>query len=93
LTGVPKVCLVRSGIEFEVTPDETIMEGAERAGVFMVHSCLSGTCRSCMSRVLSGVVEHDPHYAAGLNIASSEIEDGYRLICSAFARTDVELDK
>jgi CDP-4-dehydro-6-deoxyglucose reductase len=93
LIGVPTVRLAKSGVEFEVAPDETIMEGAERAGIFMVHSCLSGTCRSCMSRVLSGVVEHDPDYAAELNIDSFEIEDGYRLICSAFARTDVELDK
>jgi CDP-4-dehydro-6-deoxyglucose reductase len=43
---VPKVRLVKSGTEFEVAPDETIMEGAERAGIFMVHSCLSGTCRA-----------------------------------------------
>jgi CDP-4-dehydro-6-deoxyglucose reductase len=90
---VPKVRLVKSGIEFEVAPDETILEGAERASVFMVHSCLSGICRSCMTRVLSGVVEHDPEYAGDLNIDSFEIEDGYRLLCNAFARTDVELEK
>ena len=51
---MPKVTLVKSGQTFEVEPDETIMEGAERAGIFLVHSCLSGTCRACMSRVLSG---------------------------------------
>jgi len=90
---MPKVTLVRSGETFEVEPDETIMEGAERAGIFLVHSCLSGTCRACMSRVVSGIVEHDPEYTNYLNIDRFEIADGYRLICSAFARTDVELDK
>jgi len=90
---VPKVVLVKSKVEFEVKADETIMEGAERAGVFMAHSCLSGTCRACMTRVLSGVVEHDPEYAADLNIDPYEIEEGYRLLCSSFARTDVELEK
>jgi ferredoxin len=90
---VPKVTLVKSGETFEVAPDETIMEGAERAGIFLVHSCLSGTCRSCMSRVICGTVEHDPEYTADLNIDGFEMADGFRLICSAFARTDVELDK
>ena len=59
----------------------------------MVHSCLSGTCRSCMTRVISGIVEHDPEYIDDLNIDDYEVEEGYRLLCSAFARTDVELDK
>jgi ferredoxin len=90
---VPKVILVKSNVTFEVASDETIMEGAERAGVFMAHSCLSGTCRSCITRVRAGVVEHDPDRAAYLNIDPEEIEQGYRLLCSAFARTNVELDK
>lgn len=90
---MPQVTLVKSGATFEVAPDETIMEGAEHAGIFLAHSCLSGTCRACMTLVLSGTVEHDPEYAADLNIDRFEIEDGYRLICSSFARTDVALDK
>lgn len=90
---MPTVTLVKSGTTFEVAPDETIMEGAENAEIFLAHSCLSGICRACMTRVLSGIVEHDPEYAADLNIDRFEIAEGYRLICSAFARTDVELDK
>jgi hypothetical protein len=46
-----------------------------------------------MTRVLSGTVEHDPEYADDLNIDAYEMDEGYRLICSAFARTDVELEK
>jgi CDP-4-dehydro-6-deoxyglucose reductase len=90
---VPTVHLVKSGVVFEAAPDETIMEAAERADVFLAHSCLSGICRACMTRVLSGTVEHDPEYAADLNIDRFEIEEGYRLLCSAFARTDVELER
>ncbi len=87
------VRLVKSGVEFPVLPDETIMEAAERAGVSVSHSCLSGTCRACMTRVLSGTVEHDPEYADDLNIDAYEMDEGYRLICSAFARSDVDLEK
>ena len=88
-----RVRLVKSSVEFEAAPDETIMEAAERAGVFVTHSCLSGTCRACMTLVLSGTVEHDPEYADDLNIDDYEMDEGYRLICSAFARTDIELEK
>lgn len=87
------VTLVKTGKTFEVAPDETIMEGAARAGIVLAHSCLSGTCRACMTLVLQGTVEHDPDYADDLNIDRFEIADGYRLICSAFARTDVALDR
>lgn len=90
---MPTVRLMTSCAEFEVAPDETIMEGAARAGIFLAHSCLSGTCRACMTEVLNGTVEHDPEYADELNIDDDEIEDGYRLICSSFALTDVELNR
>lgn len=90
---MPTIRLVQSGVTFEAEPDETIMEAAERAGISLVHSCLSGICRACMTRVLAGDVEHDPEYATELNIDRDEIEDGFRLLCSAFARTDVDLER
>ncbi len=90
---MPNVHLVVSEQVFEVEPDETIMEGAERAGIFLAHSCLSGTCRACMTRVIKGVVEHDPEYINDLNIDPYEVGQGYRLLCSSFARTDIELEK
>jgi ferredoxin len=90
---VVTIKLVQSGEVFEAAPDETILEAAERAGVFMAHSCLSGTCRSCMTQVLAGTVEHDPEYIDDLHIDEDEIADGFRLLCSAFARTDVDLDR
>lgn len=87
------VRLVVSGEEFEVEPDEMILDAAERAGVFMPYSCRSGTCRSCMTRVVGGIVEHDPAYADDLAIDRHEMALGYRLLCSSFARSDVELDR
>ncbi len=87
------VRLVQSDRQFVAEVDEILLEAAERAGIILTYSCRSGTCRSCMTRVLAGLVEHDPEYTDELNIDVSELEDGYRLLCSAFARTDVELDK
>ncbi|GAB4447225.1 MAG: 2Fe-2S iron-sulfur cluster-binding protein [Anaerolineae bacterium] len=87
------ITLKQSGEQFEAEAGETIMEAAERAGIFITHSCLSGICRACMTRVLSGTVEHDPDYADELSIDDFEVAEGYRLLCSAYARSDVALDR
>jgi ferredoxin len=91
--AVFNVVLVKSGTQFAVEQDETILEAAERAGVLVSYSCRSGTCRSCLTRVISGCVEHDPDYADELSIDAGELSDNYRLLCSALAYSDVELEK
>ena len=87
------VQLVKTGVQFIVGADETILEAAENAGIILAYSCRSGTCRSCMTRVLSGVAEHDPEYADELNIDRDEIADGYCLLCSSLAHSDLILEK
>jgi CDP-4-dehydro-6-deoxyglucose reductase len=87
------VTLAKSGAHFTVEPDETILEAAEKAGVLVAYSCRSGTCRSCLTRVLSGCAEHDPDYADELNIDADEYAENYRLLCSALAHSDLELEK
>ncbi len=88
-----KVTLAASGKQFSVESGETILEAAERAGVLLAFSCRSGTCRSCLTRIASGCVEHDPEYADELNIDAAELADNYRLLCSALAHSDVTLEK
>lgn len=69
------------------------MEAAERAGVYIMHSCLNGVCRSCLTRVIRGRVEHVQERAGELNITGAEEAAGYRLLCSARAGSDVALDR
>lgn len=88
-----KVTLAASGKQFSVESGETILEAAERAGVLLAFSCRSGTCRSCLTRILSGFAEHDPEYADELNIDAGELADNYRLLCSTLAYSDVTLEK
>ncbi len=82
-----------SGQTFQVRSDQTILEAAEDAGIAMPHSCLSGTCRACITKVLAGCLEHDPEYADEINIDQYEIDDGFQLLCSALACSDVELER
>lgn len=88
-----QVYLVRSDQSFLIEGDETILEAAENAGIVLVYSCRSGTCRSCLTRVLSGSAEHDPEYADELSIDALEQADGYRLLCSALACSDLKLER
>jgi ferredoxin len=87
------VQLAKTGLQFTVEEGETILEAAENAGIVLSYSCRSGTCRSCMTRVLSGSAEHDPEYADEINIDGDEMADGYRLLCSALAFSDLLLEK
>ncbi len=88
-----RVRLVKMGKEFDAEPDEVILDAAERAGIIMTHSCRSGTCRACITRVLAGCIEHDPEYVDDLSIDRDEMAAGYRLLCSALACSDAELER
>jgi ferredoxin len=90
---MPTIRLAKSGKTFEADPDEPLLDAADRAGIVLAHSCRSGTCRACITRVLSGCVEHEPEYLADLSIDRYELADGYRLLCSAMACSDAELDR
>lgn len=88
-----RIRLVKMGVEFDADEDEVILDAAERGGIVLTHSCRSGTCRACITRVLAGCVEHDPEYADELSIDRGELEAGYRLLCSALACSDAELER
>ena len=77
---------------FEVRPGETVLAAALRADVDVPYSCRNGTCRTCLSRVLSGEIGHDPEYADELLIEEHEDAAGYRLLCSSLAYSDSVVD-
>lgn len=76
------------GARFQVEPGETVMEAAHRQGIDLAYSCRSGTCRTCLSKVLSGRIEHEAEYEDELMIGRHEIEEGFRLLCSSLAYED-----
>ncbi|MES2281084.1 MAG: PDR/VanB family oxidoreductase [Pseudomonadota bacterium] len=53
-----KVKLQSSGLELEVSEDESILEALRSAGIKVPSSCESGTCGSCRTRLVSGEAEH-----------------------------------
>ena len=81
-----------SGETFDVESEEIVLEAAHRQGVDIPYSCRSGTCRTCLSKVISGRIEHEPEYEEDLMINRSEIEDGFWLLCSSLAFEDSLVD-
>jgi ferredoxin len=86
------VRLLRSGISFAVTDRETILQAALRAGIDWPFSCQSGTCRTCIARVVAGEVTMDEE--PDLAIGPREIAAGWRLLCIGTPRTPlIEIDR
>jgi len=65
----------RSGREFTVGPDETILDVLSRAGIPVETSCQSGVCGSCLTGVIEGTPDHrdmvqtDAEKASNMRIA------------------------
>ncbi|WCT05786.1 PDR/VanB family oxidoreductase [Rhodococcus qingshengii] len=53
-----EIHLESSGLTFTVSPEESILEVVENAGIDVQSSCGDGTCGTCESAVLSGEPDH-----------------------------------
>jgi propane monooxygenase reductase subunit len=78
------------GIEFEVDEDETVLNGAFRQGLMLMHGCKEGQCGACKSFLLDGDVDLDRYSTFAL--PDFEEEEGWTLLCRAHAMTDLEVE-
>ena len=78
------------GIEFEVDEDETVLRGAFRQGLMLMHGCKEGQCAACKSFLLDGEVDLDKYSTFALN--DFEKEEGWTLLCRAHAVSDLEVE-
>jgi CDP-4-dehydro-6-deoxyglucose reductase len=81
------VKLLPSGHEFFVAGQDSVLEGALKAGLHLDYGCASGNCGQCKVRVLSGRVKQvrDFDYV----LTPREREQGYMLACSNTPVTDL----
>lgn len=72
---------------FVLLPNETVLNGALRAGIDFPHSCKVGGCASCKCRLVSGKVREltDKAYL----LSAEEIRDNYILGCQSIPLSDV----
>jgi propane monooxygenase reductase subunit len=78
------------GIEFEVDEDETVLNGAFRQGLMLMHGCKEGQCAACKSFLLEGEVDLDRYSTFAL--PDYELDEGWTLLCRAHAVTDLEVE-
>lgn len=89
LTREVKVIVEGEEYEFQVSPEQTILEAGLEKDVDMPYSCQSGLCTSCRGKLLSGEVKMDED--AGLS--ANELKEGYILCCVAHPLTaDVKIN-
>lgn len=78
-----------TGKRFEALPDQSILASALAQGLVLEHSCKTGRCGVCKTKVISGetVVLQDEE-----SLSEQEQQAGFILTCCRGALTDVSLD-
>lgn len=84
------VSILPSGHDFFIDGSDSILEGALRAGVPLSYGCSGGNCGLCKARLVSGQIKKTRHHDYVLTEA--EKSQGYMLMCSNTAVTDVEIE-
>ena len=69
---------------------DVVLDAALAAGINLAHQCRSGSCATCVGKVVSGETETVAGRAPAL--LSSEIAAGMRLCCSLIACGDVTVE-
>lgn len=80
------VQLLETGVTFEVAEGETVLEGADRAGLRLPHDCRFGTCGTCRVRLAAGRVDYED-LPPGLS--PEEAAAGFALACQARPRSNL----
>jgi len=64
-------------LDFTVAPGETVLDGADRAGLELPSSCRAGGCLSCSGKRLSGEVTLDEQFV----LDEEHLAAGFVLLC------------
>ena len=85
-----QVTLQPSEHVFSVEENEFILDAALRQGIAFPYQCKTGSCATCLGKVISGQV----HYPDGLplTIMEHEHEQGKAVFCVSVAKSDLELE-
>ena len=85
-----RVRLRPSGREFEVEPQETVLDAGLRSGVNLKYSCASGTCGECKARIVEGRLGESRF--SDYVIGEAEKLRGYALLCCTTAASDLVIE-
>jgi ferredoxin len=73
-------------LQFSADATQTILQAAERAQIYPASSCRNGTCRTCMSTLISGDIRYN---IAWPGLSAEEKQAGLMLPCCASPLSDL----
>lgn len=73
--------------QFQGNKQDSLLEQGEAAGLILPYSCRGGSCGSCKAKLINGEVKQNATHG----LSSIEQQQGYILLCSCEALTDVEV--
>lgn len=79
-----------SGIEYTVSENDTLLDAAISSGIYLEHSCLSGSCGLCKARLVSGSVKSEK--VADSVLSEEEVSQGCILTCQSKPQSDIEVE-
>lgn len=85
-----KVTLLPAGATFTAGAGQTLLLAGLAAGLALPWSCRNGSCRTCLSRLVKGRVEHRIPWPG---LSAEEKAEGFILPCVAEPRSDVTLQR
>lgn len=83
-----RVHILETDQAFDVQPDESVLDAAERAAVKLPHECTFGGCGTCRIKVEAGSVRYDEFPMA---LTPEEAAEGYALACQARPESDLHI--
>ena len=86
--AAPSVVFGNTGQVISCSPEETILDAAERHGIALPSLCRSGLCGTCRVRRTTGKITMDDQKA----LAATDIDEGWVLACVAHAHDRVVLE-
>jgi len=85
-----RVRIEPSGREFDIEGDDTLLEGALRAGLALDYGCGNGNCGQCRARLLAGEVRRTRHH--DFTFGEAELLGGAILACAVAPATDIVIE-
>ncbi|BAY85981.1 2Fe-2S ferredoxin [Calothrix parasitica NIES-267] len=68
----------------EIDEETTILEGAEEAGIELPFSCSSGSCSSCVGKVVEGDIDQSDQ----IFLDDEQMSKGFALLCVTYPRSN-----
>lgn len=86
--GPLEISFSRSAVACRISPDETLLESAEKNGLLLPSGCRQGVCGTCATKLLSGKVRTETEEA----LNDAQRAQGVILPCVSRPLSDVTLD-